>query len=157
MNGGGRSPAIAAMNTTHVSALDHTIEQTNAWLKKLEAGAFADRHQAYSGLRAVLHALRDRLTPEQAIHLGAQFPMLVRGIYYEGWKPSRSPAPDRHLPEFLARIASEFPPQFPYSAEATAEAVLKLLWEELDPGETAKVIQSMPSEVRSLWPTIAVP
>src|SRR5689334_20095781 len=103
------------MNTTHVSALNHTIEQTNSWLQKLADLQFSDRQEAYAGLRSVLHALRDRLTPEQAVHLGAQLPTVVRGIYYEGWKPSQTPTPGHHLLEFLERVASELPPQFPYS------------------------------------------
>ncbi|WP_261325062.1 hypothetical protein [Rhizobium leguminosarum] len=37
------------MSDTQVAALDHTIQQTNLWLKKLvEEHHFADRHQAYS-------------------------------------------------------------------------------------------------------------
>jgi uncharacterized protein (DUF2267 family) len=31
----------------------------------------------------VLHALRDRLTVEEASDLAAQLPMLIRGLYYE--------------------------------------------------------------------------
>nr|WP_261318785.1 DUF2267 domain-containing protein [Rhizobium leguminosarum] len=51
------------MSDTQVAALDHTIQQTNLWLKKLvEEHHFADRHQAYNALRAVLQALRDQLT-----------------------------------------------------------------------------------------------
>jgi uncharacterized protein (DUF2267 family) len=70
------------MSDTQVPALDHTVQQTNVWLKKLtEEHHLGDRHHAYNALRAVLHVLRDRLTPEQAVHLGAQLPILVRGIY----------------------------------------------------------------------------
>ncbi|MDQ0133957.1 uncharacterized protein (DUF2267 family) [Neorhizobium galegae] len=53
------------MSDTQVTALDHTIQQTNLWLKKLvKEHHFADRHQAYDALRAVLQALRDQLTIE---------------------------------------------------------------------------------------------
>jgi uncharacterized protein (DUF2267 family) len=66
------------MSDTQVPALDHTVQQTNVWLKKLiEDHHLGDKHHAYNALRAVLHALRDRLTPEQAVHLGAQLPILV--------------------------------------------------------------------------------
>jgi len=36
-------------------------------------------------LGAVLHALRDRLQIGLAVHLGAQLPLLVRGLYYDQW------------------------------------------------------------------------
>ena len=71
---------MMTMSDTQVAALDHTVQQTNVWLKALgEELHIEDRHVAYNALRAVLHVLRDRLTPEQAVHLGAQLPLLVRG------------------------------------------------------------------------------
>ena len=75
------------MPDTEVAALDHTIQQTSIWLKTLaEELHIEDRHDSYRALRSVLHVLRDRLTPDQAVHLGAQLPVLVRGIYYDGWR-----------------------------------------------------------------------
>lgn len=144
------------MSDTQLAALDHTIQQTNHWLKRLESDHhFTDRHHAYSALRAVLHALRDRLTVEQAVHLGAQLPILVRGIYYEGWHISAKPASDRQVDEFAARVGEELPPQFPRDAVGTTQAVFDLLWQELDPGEIAKVIDTLPVPLRKLWPEAA--
>jgi uncharacterized protein (DUF2267 family) len=69
--------------STGVTALDHSAQETNVWLKAIdEQLALENRHQAYNALRAVLHALRDRMPPEVAVKLGAQLPILVRGIYY---------------------------------------------------------------------------
>ncbi len=144
------------MSDTQLAVLDHTLQLTHGWLNTLMSEHhFQDRHQAYSALRAVLHALRDRLTTEQAVHLGAQLPMLVRGIYYEGWHVSASREPIRHVDEFTNHVARELPPQFPRDALGVAEAVLDLLWRELDPGETAKIVSSMPIPLRQLWPTAA--
>lgn len=144
------------MNDTQLPALDHTIQQTNVWLKKLASDHhFRDRHQAYSALRAVLHALRDRLTVEQAVHLGAQLPILVRGIYFEGWHIGAKPAPDKQVDEFAARVAEDLPPQLPRDAVGTTKAVFDLLWQELDPGETAKIIDTLPVPLRALWPEAA--
>ena len=64
------------MTSTHVPALDSTVGQTNCWLAVLASDLHTDdRHLAYSALRAVLHALRDQLTPEQSAHLSAQLPI----------------------------------------------------------------------------------
>jgi uncharacterized protein (DUF2267 family) len=52
--------AAKSMNDNHLPVLEHTIQKTNIWLKKLEED-LGNRHQAYSALRSVLHALRDRL------------------------------------------------------------------------------------------------
>ncbi|MBP2562462.1 uncharacterized protein (DUF2267 family) [Neorhizobium galegae] len=144
------------MSDTQVAALDHTIQQTNLWLKKLEdEHHFQDRHQAYSALRAVLQALRDQLTIEQAVHLSAQFPILVRGIYFEGWHLGTERHDARNVEKFMQHVAEHLPPQFPRDPKATAEAVFDLLWKELDPGLTAKLIDGLPAPFRSLWPAIA--
>ncbi len=34
---------------------------------------------------------RDRLPVDLTAHFGAQLPMLVSGLYYEGWDPSKVP------------------------------------------------------------------
>ncbi len=144
------------MNETQLPVLDHTIQLTNVWLKKLgEELHLGERHHCYSALRAVLHALRDRLTPEQAVHLAAQLPILVRGIYYEGWHMTESPSNDRQTDEFLARVAAELPPMFPRDALGVTKGVFDLLWKELDPGETAKLVDSLPVPLRALWPQLA--
>ena len=72
--------------STGLDTFDKTIQETNLWLKDImERLNTNDRHHAYSTLRAVLHTLRDRIGPESAAHLGAQLPMLLRGLFYEGW------------------------------------------------------------------------
>jgi uncharacterized protein (DUF2267 family) len=144
------------MSDTQIPALDHTVQQTNVWLKKLtEEHHLGDRHHAYNALRAVLHVLRDRLTPEQAVHLGAQLPILVRGIYYEGWRLAAKPTDERQANEFAALVAAQLPQQFPQDALSVTKAVFDLLWKELDPGETAKIIDTLPLPLRGLWPAVA--
>ena len=102
------------MSTSGVAVLDHTVQETNVWLRIVaEQLHFEDRHHAYIALRAVLHALRDRLPPEVAVHLGAQLPILVRGVYYEGWHMAGKPVKDRNVQEFADHVLKELPPQFP--------------------------------------------
>jgi uncharacterized protein (DUF2267 family) len=144
------------MSESGVAALDHTIQETNIWLKALaEELHFEDRHHAYNALRAVLHALRDRLTPETAVHLGAQLPMLVRGLYYEGWHMAGKPTKDHSTQEFADHVLEQLPPQFRIDPLYVARGVFKILWERLDPGESAKVIDHLPLQLRALWPQVA--
>jgi uncharacterized protein (DUF2267 family) len=144
------------MNASSVAALDHTIQETNIWLKALDERLhFHDRHHAYSALRAVLHALRDRLTPETAVHLGAQLPMLVRGLYYEGWHMAGKPTKDHSAQEFADHVLEQLPPQFRIDPLTVTKGVFQLLWERLDPGESAKIIDHLPLPLRALWPEIA--
>ena len=89
------------MSMTGLDVFDSTVHQTNVWLKSImDRLGTDDRHRAYLALRATLHALRDRLPPEVAVHLGAQLPMLVRGFYYEEWHIAGTPTRERHAAEF---------------------------------------------------------
>ena len=74
------------MPTDRASIIDHSVETTHIWLNELAAELGTEDHRhAYRVLRAVLHAVRDRLTVDEAAQLAAQLPELIRGIYYEGW------------------------------------------------------------------------
>ena len=77
---------------TGVENLDRSIEKANAWLTDIDAGfGTSDRRLAYRVLRAWLHCLRDRLSVEVAAHFAAQLPDLLRGVFFDGWTPSRVP------------------------------------------------------------------
>lgn len=141
------------MSDTQVAVLDHTVQQTNIWLKALaEDLHIEDRHVSYNALRGVLRALRDRLTPEQAVHLGAQLSLLVRGLYYEGWRLTEKPDSERQPADFAELVAAQMPLQYGRDALRMTNAVLNLLAKELDYGEVAKIITTLPAPLRSLWP-----
>jgi len=132
---------------------DSTIQTTNIWLNDiLERLGWQESYRAYHALRAVLHALRDRLTVEQAAALAAQLPMLVRGFYYEGWHPHGKPVKERHKEEFLAHIADAFRDDPDVDPEQVTRAVFQVLAKHVTVGEIESVKQSLPTELRSLWP-----
>ena len=141
------------MGSSSVGTLDHTVQETNNWLKAIaEQLHVDDRQHAYNALRAVLHALRDRLPPETAVNFGAQLPMLVRGLYYEGWHMAGKPTKDRSAQEFADHVLDELPPQFPMDPLTVTRGVFEILWEKLDPGEFAKFMHHLPESLRSLKP-----
>lgn len=135
---------------------DHAAAEGNLWLRKLEERLqFDTPEQSLAALRATLHTLRDRLTPEMAVHLSAQLPMVVRGLFFEGWKMTHTPSLDDNLEEFCGRIADQLSPSFPYDPRTVAAAVFDVMWSELDVGETAKIVDFLPRALRVLWPAIA--
>lgn len=144
------------MSATGVSVFDETVQLTNIWLKDLMLDLeWEDRHRAYLGLRLTLQALRDHLSVEEAAHLGAQLPMLVRGFYYEGWHPAHKPVKDRSLDGFIGRIYDGFrqnPTDEPVDAGRVAEAVFALLSERISKGEVKHVRRQLPKAIRVLWP-----
>jgi uncharacterized protein (DUF2267 family) len=137
------------------ATLSHAVQQTQEWLKELrDNGDLADEAMAYSTLRAVLHQLRDRLTPEEAVDLAAQLPLIVRGMYFEGWRPSRTPEKVRTRREFVDGVAAKLRPH-PVEADQAVRDVLSLLAHHCDPGEITNVIAQLPGELKELWPETA--
>ena len=137
--------------TTGLPVFDRTLQQTNLWLKDLELALGASRHQAYAALRATFHALRDRLPPETAMNFAAQLPILLRGVYGEGWSLAERPAKPRTFPSFLVDVDSGLAPGFPYSAERVAREVFQVIRSQMDLGEVDKVMDHLPKPIRELW------
>jgi uncharacterized protein (DUF2267 family) len=142
------------MSTSGLAVFDHTIQETNIWLNAVAEQLQLDRHDAYMALRAVLHALRDRLPPEVVVHHGAQLPMLIRGFYYEGWHMAGKPIKDRHLEDFVEHVFKALPPKFPLDPLTVTRGVFAALWQRLDPGEFAKLMEHLPSALKALQPQV---
>ena len=141
------------MSQTGLRAFESTLQTTNVWLNDiLDQLGWQDQQRAYHALRAVLHALRDRLPVDQAAALAAQLPMLVRGFYYEGWHPHGKPVRERHKADFLAHIAAAYPNSFDVEIEEVTRAVFHVLSKHVSSGEIESVKRSLPTEIRSLWP-----
>ncbi len=139
--------------TTGLDVFDATVQETNLWLKDLMGRLGTDdRRRAYRVLRATLHAVRDRIGPGNAVHLGAQLPMLLRGLYYEGWRMQATTTKERHKQDFLDHVGAESRGALGEDMEAAVRAVLEVIGDKIDPGETAKLIEMFPAELRDLWP-----
>jgi len=144
------------MSGQGLGVFDQTLQLTRIWLNELtEELGWEDRHRAYLGLRLVLHAIRDHLGVGEAVHLGAQLPMLVRGFYYEGWRPAKAPDRDRSVDDFLHRIEDGFNQrpvdEYIDPAELTA-AVFTVLRRHVSTGEFDQVLHALPAAIRKLAP-----
>jgi uncharacterized protein (DUF2267 family) len=140
------------MSATGLDVFDKTLQSTNTWLKGIMDTLGPDRRKAWRALGAVLHALRDRLTLDEAAHLGAQLPLLIRGLYYDQWHPAGNPERMRHPAEFLSAVAEQLDDLGPINAEDATRAVLAVLEEQIAAGEIEDVKGVLPSHLRDLWP-----
>lgn len=134
------------------SPFETVLHKANAWVAEVarELGG-EDRHVAYRALRAVLQALRDRLTVEEACQLAAQLPLLVRGIYFEGYRPTGKPLTQRTEEAFLEAVSGHYGPG-PLDPKAATCAVFRVLERHVSPGEVADVKHILPQALRTLWP-----
>ena len=142
------------MTMTGLDSIDTTLHKTNEWLAGVMDGLGTnDRKKAYAALRSVLHALRDRFPVATVAGLGAQLPMLVRGIYYDGWHPHLDVKLGhvRTVEEFLAVVERELPPGMELDPERAVRAVFGVVQQHLDPNETSKIVRLLPRGLHELW------
>ena len=132
-----------------VTVIERSVEQTNVWLAELADEFEGGRGDAYRVLRAVLHALRDRVNVDEAAQLGAQLPTLIRGIYYAEWDPSRTPG-SGGAKAFLDRVAREGLLAGDTEAAFAVEAVMRTLVRHVSSGELEDVMAQLPPDLRAL-------
>ncbi|WP_454622095.1 DUF2267 domain-containing protein [Bradyrhizobium cenepequi] len=140
------------MSATGLEVFDRTIHLTNSWLDEIMETLPRDRQLAWHALGAVLRTIRDRVPIELAAHLGAQLPLMVRGTYYDRFRPSDAPQSWRSAEQFLSIITAELSSTRPVSATDAALAVFQVLNHYVDPGQVEKVRHALPEEVRAMWP-----
>jgi len=137
--------------STGLDVFDSTVQHTNLWLKDLMARIpTTDRHYAYQLLRATLHVFRDRIGPENAVHFGAQLPMLIRGFYYEGWQINRPQTKTRHLDDFLHAIEEEAHRSLGTGSGSKVKAVFAVIADKIDAHEIEKLRKVLPTELKAL-------
>ncbi|MEH6742997.1 DUF2267 domain-containing protein [Hyphomonas sp.] len=140
------------MSTTGLSQFDDSLHHTNSWLKDImEDLGWADRPAAYSALRASLHALRDRLTIEEGAHLAAQLPLMLKGVFYDGWKPANCGGKNRSVDRFLAPLEDIFGDDDSKDGQAIAEAVFRVLRKHVSAGEVRHIEHALPQPIRELF------
>lgn len=141
------------MSATGLDVFDRTLQSTHIWLDDvMEELGWTDRHKAYHALRVVLQGLRDHLPVNEAAHLSAQLPLLVRGVFFEGWHPAKVPIKERSQEEFLVHVTEAFLFDADVSSREVATAVFNVLAKHVDEGESRKIKAVLPQGLRSLWP-----
>ncbi|MFO7855678.1 MAG: DUF2267 domain-containing protein [Paracoccaceae bacterium] len=132
--------------------LERTLHETHDWLNDLAARlGWEDRRACWRVLRVSLHMLRDRMATAEVAHLGAQMPTLLRGVYYEGWRPAGEGALPHDAERFLRPLADAFDAVPGFDAERAFAAVVGLLRARIAEGEMRHVRQMMPKDVAAIW------
>ncbi|ACB95755.1 DUF2267 domain-containing protein [Beijerinckia indica] len=138
------------MSATGLEVFDKTLQTTNTWLDEIEATIGPDRKVAWKVLSIVLHKLRDRLPVELSAHLGAELPLLVRGVYYDQFQPAKQPT-DYNLDEFIVEVSKWLSDIRPLDAKEAIRAVFMVLSRHLSPGQIANVQDALPHDLRGFW------
>lgn len=133
---------------------DKALSKTRAWLQDVQAEMdYTNLNEAYRALRAVLHAMRDRLPVEECAEFAAQMPVLIMGMYYSGWTPAHKPERIKNADEFLDRVAAQLPAG--EDPLRVTNGVLRVLERHISRGEMNDVRRNFPERLRELWGTAA--
>lgn len=139
--------------TIGISLLDGAPHQAAIWIDEVDQAARCDdRQHAYRLLRATLHALRDWVNANQAADLGAQLPVLIRGIYYEGWNPSSTPKHPHAKGDFVGAVQANFVQDPLRNPDLEIGAVFSVLNKHVAPGQLAQMRNALQKPLRALWP-----
>jgi uncharacterized protein (DUF2267 family) len=142
------------MSEQGLETIESTTQKTHEWIARIAESMHMEKRDAYKSLRAVLHTLRDRLPLDLAVHFGAQLPMLVRGLYYEGWEPSKVPI-KMSRQEFLDSVRGKIVADRVIDPAETVQNVLAVVASHVGNGELEKVMHSFPPDMQSLFPALA--
>lgn len=110
----------------------------------------ADPTAARRATAAVLHALRDRLTPDEADQVVAQLPLELKAVWEEGEQLERSPLKLK-WDAFLERVRRETGLASAREARWMTLAVFAALKEQLSPGEAGDVLAQLPKSLKEVW------
>ena len=140
---------------TGLSVFDASVQESNLWLKAIQ-GRLGDcqRQEAYTALRAVFHALRDRLQAESSVNFAAQLPMLLRGLFYEGWTLPDKPTRAHTLDDFADAVREELPPRFRFDPLMAARAVFSTITSFVSPARQTRSKRNCPSRCAASGPPV---
>lgn len=128
-------------------------KDAKTWLHTLCRYLGIDDEQKTSRIfRSVIHAIRDRIPTGEAIHFGAQLPIIWKGIYFDGFK-MHEPVRIRHEDEWLEFIRSKDSgaeqADFPTLDHAfyAFQDVMSFLRDHISEGQYKQIADALHSEI----------
>jgi uncharacterized protein (DUF2267 family) len=109
-----------------------------------------DRRLVKRATAAVLHALRDRLTAEEADQVFAQLPIELKEVWAEGEEAEREPV-KMSREQFYDRVMQRAGLSSRRQTRWLVLAVLAALKEQITPGEAEDVMAQLPKDLKEIW------
>jgi uncharacterized protein (DUF2267 family) len=143
------------MENKHI--FEKTIQEAHVWLKDICTYSKLDtQDKALIVLRVVLHEFRDNLTLKNMANLSAEFPLLIKGIFFESWKPADMALIQKFPKEkenyyFKESIAEKLQKYPEIHADEAILAVFKTIGKHIARGEVEKLRKILPPEILTYW------
>lgn len=141
------------MSARGLEVIDSTVQKTYEWINELRNRLdWGSDRDALRLLRAVLHQVRDRVHVNEAAQFSAQLPLLIKGMFFEGWQPHLVPLEDRTATDFISAIEHHVGDAAEYRGQQDVRTVLNLLNARISAGEVNDIRANLPEGIRALWP-----
>ena len=139
--------------TRMIHVFERTTHEAHEWVNDLAGrSGWTNEREVLRLLRTVLVNIRDHLPVNEMAQFSAQLPTILRGMYFEGWQPKKTPVKQRHATEFVAQIEEKIGDVLDYRGEDDIAAVFKTINAHISRGEVEDVRACLPQQLRDLWP-----
>jgi uncharacterized protein (DUF2267 family) len=138
-----------------LSAFDNHCQEATLFIKNIavQLGTPDDTDHAVRVLTCIFRALRRKLIPDESLHIVSQLPLLLKGMYVDGWDIYEPISEAKTFEEFLHDIRSntegEEGADFDDDelARKKITAVFNILKEFISDGELDYIHEELPKEV----------
>lgn len=139
------------MANTGLDIFNHSIQKTNEVLIGVQDRlGWENRHLVFEVLKNTLHHLRDRLPVDENVNFADQLPMVLKGVYFEGWDPSNAP-----IKETKDDFVNDIDIKYGYMVENDTEEIIKIVFDEIFKSiglkESNKLKKVLPEDWRELF------
>lgn len=136
---------------------DKYAHEGNHFINEVAHQLGSDRGKAARLTQVVLHALRDILPVNEAIHVAQGLPMALKGVFIDQYEVARVPKTHRSREEFLMFIWNKLsnPNEFENTDEIAEgfRAVYTVLSHHLAPGQLERLNNSLHSGILDILRT----
>lgn len=132
---------------------DQYGEKARDWVRELAAELSIPEEKAYRIIRVVLHSLRNHIPIAESFHLIAQLPLIWKGIYVDGWKPSQEFNRLGDMADYIQSIRNEDKGMAGYdfgndtNAKKALLSVWKLMANHVSDQEMWHICNTLPEEI----------
>lgn len=136
-----------------IRAVDKTVQKTHIWLHQIrDLAPDLNEQEAYAVLRSVLQTLRAHMTLIETADFASQLPTLLRGVFYDGWRPLAPKKHSKHKQGFIDEVKNRIAKDnLSFDLERSVHATLEMLSKNISEGEIKDIIAGLPKELRDLF------
>ena len=138
--------------TRMIHVFERTTHEAHEWVNHLGGRTgWGNEREVLHLLRTVLAQIRDHLPLDEMAQFSAQLPIMLRGMFFEGWQPKKTPVRERHAADFVAAVDKEVGDVIDYRGVEDIKAVFNVINARISRGEVEDVRACLPQELRDLW------